>query len=106
MTKNFYQLKIDPQFKKDYQIFKKQYQELVSEFKVALQELRLNGHVPDAYHPHKLDNRGGLYNDTIDFHLSDGQVDVVVLYMPHKSNPVIRLVRIGTHQDLFQGGIN
>lgn len=39
----------------------------------------------------------------MDFHLSDGQVDVVVLYMPHKTNPSIRLVRMGTHEDLFQG---
>ena len=46
---------------------------------------------------------GGNYNGHIDFHLSDGLVDVVVLYLPHKTNPVIRLVRMGTHQELFSG---
>ncbi len=42
-------------------------------------------------------------NGHIDFHLSDGLVDVVVLYLPHKTNPVIRLVRMGSHEELFQG---
>lgn len=96
-------LKPDPQFKKDYQVFKRDHPELIYEFKVALRELKINGTVPDSYNPHGLDNRGGLYNGNLDFHLSDGQVDVVVIYIPHKTNPIIRLVRIGTHKDLFQG---
>ena len=49
---------------------------------------------------------GGNYNGHIDFHLSDGLVDVVVLYLPHKTNPVIRLVRMGSHQELFQGPLS
>ena len=39
----------------------------------------------------------------MEFHLADGMVDVLVLFMPHRSNPVIRLVRMGSHQELFQG---
>ncbi len=50
-----------------------------------------------------LDNPGGNYNAYWDFHLADGLVDVVVLYMPHKTNPIIRLVRMGSHDELFQG---
>ena len=61
------------------------------------------GAVPDEYGPHELSNPGENYNGHIDFHLSDGVVDVVVLYMPHKSNPIIRLVRMGSHDELFQG---
>ena len=38
-----------------------------------------------------------------DFHLSDGIADVIVLYLPHKTNPVIRFVRMGSHSELFQG---
>ena len=41
------------------------------------------GAVPNEYGPHELSNPGGNYNGHIDFHLSDGMVDVVVLYMPH-----------------------
>ena len=33
----------------------------------------------------------------------DGEVDVLVLYLPHKTNPIIRLVRMGSHKELFQG---
>lgn len=100
--KNNYVLKVESQFQKDFQRFKKEHPELLTEFKVAMRELVLNGAVPDSYHPHVLDNRGGLHNGSLDFHLSDGKVDVVVLYLPHKTNPVIRLIRIGTHDELFR----
>lgn len=73
------------------------------EFKEAVSELMRTGAVPNEYGPHELSNPGGNYNGHIDFHLSDGMVDVVVLYMPHKSNPIIRLVRMGSHDELFQG---
>lgn len=66
-------------------------------------ELVENGVVPEEYRPHALVNPGGNYNGHIDFHLSDGKVDVLVLYMPHKTNPVIQLVRMGTHEELFAG---
>ena len=32
-----------------------------------------------------------------------GKVDVLVLYLPHKTNPIIRFVRMGSHSLLFQG---
>ncbi|WP_318531435.1 hypothetical protein [Ligilactobacillus salivarius] len=28
---------------------------------------------------------------------------MLVIYNPHKTNPAIRMIRIGTHKDLFQG---
>lgn len=62
-----------------------------------------NGKVKESYQPHVLNKNGGNYNGHIDFHLIDGKVDIIVLYMPHKINPVIRLVRIGSHRELFQG---
>jgi mRNA interferase YafQ len=33
----------------------------------------------------------------------DGEEDVLVLYLPHKTNPIIRLARMGSHKELFQG---
>ena len=65
--------------------------------------LPIYGSLPAEYGAHELSNPGGNYNGRIDFHLSDGLVDVVVLYLPHKTNPVIRLVRMGSHEELFQG---
>ncbi|WP_416353285.1 type II toxin-antitoxin system YafQ family toxin [Agrilactobacillus fermenti] len=100
-----FKLKVEPQFKKDYQVFKREHRELMSDFKVALQELKQTGRVPDTYEPHTLSNKNGLYNGIIDFHLSNGKVDVVILYAKHKTNLVIRPVRIGTHDQLFRGTI-
>ena len=83
-----YEIKVEPAFKADYARVMKRHPRLRGEFKEAVSELM---------------RTGGNYNGHIDFHLSDGMVDVVVLYMPHKSNPIIRLVRMGSHDELFQG---
>ena len=53
--------------------------------------------------PTELTNPGGNHNGHIDSHLSDGLVDVIVLYPPLRTNPIIRLARMGTHGELFQG---
>ena len=76
-----FEIKVEAQFKADYKRTMRIHPQLKTE----------------------LSNPGGNYNGHIDFHLSDGLVDVVVLYLPHKTNPVIRLVRMGAHQELFQG---
>ena len=98
-----YEIKVESAFKADYARVMKQHPRLRGEFKEAVSELMRTGAVPNEYGPHELSNPGGNYNGHIDFHLSDGMVDVVVLYMPHKSNPIIRLVRMGSHDELFQG---
>lgn len=98
-----FEIRVEPTFKVDYARTMKRYPRLKSEFKEAVSELMRTGSVPDEYGPHELTNLDGNYNGHIDFHLSGGMVDVVVLYMPHKTNPVIRLVRMGSHDELFQG---
>lgn len=90
-------------FKTDFKRVMRRYPELLGEFKAAVAELAAHGVVPEQYRPHELKNPGGNYNGHIDFHLSDGLVDVVVLYLPHKTNPIVRLVRMGTHDELFGG---
>lgn len=98
-----YILTYDNQFKIDYRNFKRNHPELKKELKNVLEQLQKTGTVSSSYNPHILDNFGGNYNGHMEFHLSDGKVDVLVLYMPHKTNPKIRLVRIGSHKELFQG---
>lgn len=98
-----FEIKVEAQFKVDYKRTMRMHPQLKSEFKAAVAELVAHGSLPAEYGAHELSNPGGNYNGHIDFHLSDGLVDVVVLYLPHKTNPVIRLVRMGTHQELFQG---
>lgn len=63
-------------------------------------ELMPNGCVPDSYHPHVLDNPGGLYNGCVEFHLAD---DVLVLYYPPKPHDIIHLRVIRTHDELTTG---
>lgn len=50
-------------------------------------ELMRIGAAPDECGPHELSNPGGNCNGHIDFHLSDGMVDVAMLCVPHKTNP-------------------
>lgn len=68
-----------------------------------------HGELRDSYGAHLLGNPGGNYNGHIDFHLSDGKVDVAVLYLPfylpHKTNLEIRFVRMGTNEELSQGSV-
>ena len=98
-----FEIIVEDQFKKDYKQVTRKHAQIIPEFKVAVRQLIEFGEVPAEYKPHELTNTGGNYNGHIDFHLSDGKVDVIVLYMPHKTNPTIRLVRMGSHKDLFQG---
>lgn len=98
-----FEIKIEPVFKTDYTRVIRAHPGIKTEFKAAVGELSKNGRVPAEYNPHELNNPGGNYNGHVDFHLCDGLVDVVVLYMPHKTNPIIRLVRMGSHAELFQG---
>lgn len=61
--------------------------------------------VKDEYDLNILDNRGGNYNESYEYHLSDGKVDVFVIYMPHKTNPTIRLIRVGDYNELFHSSL-
>lgn len=98
-----FEIKFEPGFRDDYRRVKRVWPGVARKFAIALELLRVNGALPEEYGAHELLNPGGNYNGHIDFHLSDGRIDVVVLYLPHKSNPVIRFVRMGTHDELFQG---
>lgn len=96
-------IRYEPQFKKDYKKFKHQHPELIKDFRNTLNQLMNTGKVGKGYNLHPLDKGGANYSGYFDYHLSDGKVDVVVIYKPHKTNPQIRLVRIGSHRDLFSG---
>lgn len=98
-----YELKPERTFLADYRAFKREHPELVRDLRAALDELAAHGRVSEGYRPYVLDNPGGNYNGCIDFHIGEEEVDVVVLYIPHRSNPVIRLVRICGHDKLFRG---
>lgn len=98
-----YELRYDNRFKADYKRFSRGHPKLVAEFKAMVYELASEGALSEAYRPHELSHTGGLYNGYIDAHLPDGEIDVIVMYIPHKSNLIIRFVRIGTHNEIFRG---
>ncbi len=98
-----YEIRLDSSFVADYRRVTRRSPRIKAEFEAAVSELAAHGELPEEYRAHILSNPGGNYNGHVDFHLSDGEVDVIVLYLPHKTNPVIRLVRMGSHDELFQG---
>ena len=102
MESNF-ELIFEPQFTKDYRKLKKEHPELISDLRGSFKELSMYGIVNEISKLHTLNNRGGNYNGNQEYHLSNVKVDVLVIYNPHKTNPTIRMIRIGTHKDLFQG---
>lgn len=106
MTKAKYAIKIEPQFKEDYQRLKQTHPELIDEVLDVIEQLKEEGMIDPAYDPHMLNKRGGNYNGNLEFHLADGKVDVLIIYRPHKTNSVIRLIRVGSHKELFRGKYN
>lgn len=42
----------------------------------------------------------------MEFHIAEGVFDVLVIYMPHKTNPSIRFVRMGSHAEFFHGKLS
>ena len=100
-----YELKFEPVFREDYKKVKRIWPGVARELGRALEILASDGTLPAEYGAHELVNAGGNYNGHIDFHLSEGSIDVLVLYKPHRTNPSIRFVRMGCHDDLFQGEV-
>jgi len=96
-------IKVEPAFKSDYKRVVKKWPQVRAELKEAVAQLAQNGSLPAAYNPHLLVNSNANYTNHMEFHLAGGECDVLVLYVPHKTNPVIRLVRMGSHKELFDG---
>jgi mRNA interferase YafQ len=97
-----FRLTFSAEFRRDYRKFVREHPELLDDFRESLELLRETGTIPDMYDLHMLSKSSRRYNGFMDFHLSDGKVDIIVLYLPHATNPIIRLVRMGSHKDLFQ----
>ena len=68
--------------------------------RIVRDELRVDGCVSDAYHPHILDNPDGRYSGYMEFHAFD---DVLVLYYPPFPDGFVRVQRVCTHEELRTG---
>lgn len=96
-----YSIVYEPQFDRDYKRLKQEHPELIQEVKNVIVQLGMNGVVEDSYNPHLLSHRSGLYTGNLECHVVDGKVDILVIYKPHKTNPQIRMIRVGSHAELF-----
>ncbi|MBT1182270.1 type II toxin-antitoxin system YafQ family toxin [Bifidobacterium sp. CP2] len=99
-----YIIKFDSRFDADYEWLGRVHPELLDDLDDAILMLREDGELPEGYRPHVLGNAGGNYNGHWEFHLA-GDIDVLVLYWKRAGHTVIRMVRIGTHAELFQGEV-
>ena len=95
------EVKFEKAFKADYKRIKRENPAAVREFGHVLKTLLEDGKIPSEYNPHLLDNPKANYTGYMGFHLAEGAFDVLVIYMPHKTNPIIRFVRMGSHAELF-----
>ena len=93
----------EKRFLNDYKRIKIHTPSVAREFDAVLRQIEETGSVPDSYNPHELTNSNCNYTGHMEFHIAEGRLDIIVIYMPHKTNPTIRFVRIGSHQDIFGG---
>lgn len=100
------EIKFESAFKADYKRVKQQRPAIAKEFAHVLKTLVEEGEVPQEYNPHLLDNPKANYTGHMEFHIAEGAFDVLVIYMPHKTNPSIRFVRMGSHAELFHGKLS
>lgn len=59
------------------------------------------GEVPEEYNPHFLDNPELNYAGYFDLHLLDGKIDLVIIYTESQKRRTFRLIRLGSHEELF-----
>lgn len=92
-----YQLLVTTQFKKDLKKLKKRKGDLELTVKV-LEILRKYGAkgIPLHMRPHRL---SGKYTDTWECHI---RPDLLILWLQFEAPRTIRLVRIGSHSELFR----
>ncbi|MBP5335713.1 MAG: type II toxin-antitoxin system YafQ family toxin [Bacteroidales bacterium] len=81
-------------FKKDLKRYKGQ-PDRINALKTVLQQLRDNGKVDAPFKPHKL---SGEYNDCMECHVLN---DFLLIWIDEARNQ-IKLVRLGSHSDLFK----
>ena len=90
------ELKQTTQFKRDLKRYKHAH-DLLEELKNVLKELRDNGKVPEEYLPHPLH---GDYKDCMECHVLG---DFLLIWID-KTKPIIKLVRLGSHSELYGKG--
>lgn len=87
------QLKKSGQFKKDLKRYLHKPSKLLA-LKTVTTSLEQYGFVPPEYSPHKLH---GIYEGCMECHVED---DFLLIWIDETTN-IIRLLRLGTHHEIF-----
>lgn len=87
-------LKMTSQFKKDLKKIKNNPHK-IQNLKQVLLNLEENGVVPNEYYPHKLT---GNYSGYMECHVEN---DMLLIWIDADEN-IIKLVRLGSHSELFK----
>lgn len=90
-----YDLEYSGQFKKDLKLMNKRGVNL-NDFRKVLDYLIIEGQVPISYKPHIL---SGKYKGVWECHINP---DWLLIYDINNSIKLVRLVRTGSHSDLFK----
>lgn len=86
-------LKKSTQFKKDLKKYIHKPSKLLA-LKTVTKALEQTGHVPMEYGPHK---SHGIYEGCLECHVED---DFLLIWIDEVNN-IVRLLRLGTHHELF-----
>jgi len=87
------ELQYTTQFKKDLKRIKNN-PKRIADLKKVLKILEKTGALPKEYLPHKLE---GDFKGCMECHINN---DLLLIWLDNKNN-VIKLIRIGTHSELF-----
>ncbi len=86
-------IRISTKFKKDLKRYQNKPSKIAA-LKIVLQHLKQDGIVPSEYKPHMLT---GNYKGFMECHIED---DFLLIWFDESSN-TIKLVRLGSHHELF-----
>jgi mRNA interferase YafQ len=86
-------LKYTTQFKKDLKRIRHN-PKRIADVKKVLKFLETTGSIPNEYLPHKLE---GVYKDCMECHIDN---DLLLIWLDIKNN-LVKLIRLGSHSELF-----
>lgn len=80
----------------------KKFPKIWDEIKAVMDDIKETGSVPEEYDPHLLTNPMLNYTGYDEFHLLDNdKICLLVIYKLKANKSYCRLVRLGTHEELF-----
>ena len=90
-----YEIKAEDTFIQDVNRWSKKVPELWDEIQA----------IPEEYDPHLLTNEELNYVGYFEFHLFEGKLDLLVIHTKNRNKKVFRLVRLGSHNELFHSDL-